>query len=36
MNKSELVSAVAAKTELTKADTERALKAFLETITETL
>jgi len=36
MNKSELVSAVAAKTELTKADTERALKAFLETITDTL
>ena len=36
MNKSELVDAVAAKTELTKADTERALKAFMETITETL
>ena len=36
MNKSELVSAVAAKTDLTKADTERALKAFMETITETL
>jgi len=36
MNKSELVSAVAGKTELTKADTERALKAFMETITETL
>jgi len=36
MNKSELVSAVAAKTDLTKADTERALKAFLETITDTL
>ncbi len=36
MNKSELVSAVAAKTEFTKADTERALKAFMDTITETL
>jgi len=36
MNKSELVSAVAAKADLTKADTERALKAFMETITETL
>ncbi len=36
MNKSELVSAVAAKTDFTKADTERALKAFMETITETL
>lgn len=36
MNKSELVSAVAAKTDFTKADTERALKAFMDTITETL
>ncbi len=36
MNKSELVSAVAEKTDFTKADTERALKAFMDTITETL
>jgi len=36
MNKSELVDAVAAKTDLTKADTERALKGFMEAITETL
>jgi len=36
MNKSELIDAVATKSGLTKADTERAFKGFLETITETL
>ena len=36
MNKSELIEAVAAKTDLTKADADRALKAVIETITETL
>ncbi len=36
MNKSELVSAMAEKSGLTKADSERAYKAFVETVTETL
>lgn len=30
MNKSELVAAMAAKTELSKKDSEKALKAFIE------
>lgn len=34
MNKSQLVDAVASKSGLTKADTERAFKAFVETISE--
>lgn len=36
MNKSELIEAIASATELTKADSERALNAFLETVTETV
>ena len=36
MNKTELVAAVAAKTELSKKDAEKALSAILETVTETL
>jgi DNA-binding protein HU-beta len=36
MNKSELVDAVAAKTGLTKADTDRTLTALLDTITDTV
>lgn len=36
MNKAELVSAVAEKTELTKKDTERVIKAFEEVVTEQL
>lgn len=36
MNKTELVAAVAAKTELTKKDAEKAVTAVLETIAETL
>ena len=36
MNKAELVAAVAAKTELTKKDSEKALKAFIEVVTEEL
>ena len=36
MNKSELIEAVASKSGLTKADAERAFKAFIETITDTL
>lgn len=36
MNKTELVAAVAAKTELTKKDAEKAVSALLETVTETL
>lgn len=36
MNKTELVAAVAAKTELSKKDAEKALSAVLETITETM
>lgn len=36
MNKSELVTAMVEKTGLTKKDTEKALKAFEETVTEEL
>ena len=36
MNKTELVAAIAEKTSLSKADSEKALKAFLETVEETL
>ncbi len=36
MNKSELVTAIAAKTELSKKDTEKTLKAFEEVVTEQL
>jgi len=36
MTKAEFVSKVAEKTELTKADSEKAVNAFLETVTETL
>ena len=36
MTKTELISAVAEKTELTKKDSEKAITAILETITETL
>lgn len=36
MNKSELVASMADKSGLTKADSERAYKAFVETVTETL
>jgi len=36
MNKSELIESVATKSGLTKADSERAVKSFIETITETL
>ena len=36
MNKTELVAAVAAKTELSKKDAEKALSAVLETVSETL
>ncbi len=36
MNKSELVSAIAAKTELSKKDAEKALKAFIDVITDEL
>lgn len=36
MNKSELVAAIAEKTELSKKDSEKMLKAFTETITEEL
>ena len=36
MNKTELISAMAAKSGLTKKDSEKALKAFEEAITETL
>ena len=36
MNKSELVTAMSEKSGLTKADSERAYKAFVETVTETL
>ncbi|TPF17950.1 HU family DNA-binding protein [Priestia megaterium] len=36
MNKTELIGAVAVKAELTKADAEKAVNAFLETVTETL
>ena len=36
MNKSELVSAMAEKTEMTKKDADKALVAFLEVVTEEL
>ena len=36
MNKTELIAAMAEKTELTKKDTERALKAFIDVVTEEL
>lgn len=36
MNKSELIEAIAEKTELTKKDSEKALAAVLDTITATL
>lgn len=36
MNKTELVNAMAAKTELSKKDAEKALKAFVDTVTEEL
>ena len=36
MNKGELVAAIADRTELTKADAEKALKAFIETVSEEL
>ena len=36
MNKTELVAAMAAKTELSKKDSEKALKAFIDVVTEEL
>ena len=36
MNKSELVSAIAEKTQLSKKDSEKALKAFIDVVTEEL
>ena len=36
MNKSELVAAIAEKTELSKKDSEKALKAFVDVVTEEL
>ena len=36
MNKTELVDAIAAKTELSKKDAEKALKAFVEVVTDEL
>ena len=36
MNKTELIAAVAAKSDLTKKDAEKALNAFEEAVTETL
>ncbi|MCL2708918.1 MAG: HU family DNA-binding protein [Defluviitaleaceae bacterium] len=36
MNKTELISAIAAKSDLTKKDAEKALKAFEEAVTEAL
>ena len=36
MNKTELISAISEKSELTKVDTEKALKAFIDTVTEEL
>ncbi|MBN2221120.1 MAG: HU family DNA-binding protein, partial [Vallitaleaceae bacterium] len=36
MNKSELVSAISAKSELSKKDAEKALKAFIDVVTEEL
>lgn len=36
MNKSELISALAAKTEMSKKDAEKAVNSFIETITDSL
>ena len=36
MNKTELVAAIAERTELTKKDAEKALKAFVDVVTEQL
>ena len=36
MNSTELISAMSEKSELTKIDTEKALKAFIDTVTEEL
>ena len=36
MNKTELISAMSEKSEQTKVDTEKALKAFIDTVTEEL
>ena len=36
MNKTELVAAIAEKSELSKKDAEKALKAFIDTVTEEL
>jgi len=36
MNKTELVAAIAEKTGLSKADSEKALKAFVDTVTEAM
>lgn len=36
MNKAELIASMAEKCELTKKDTEKALKAFMDTVQETL
>ena len=36
MNKTELIAAIAEKTELSKKDSEKALKAFVEVVTEEL
>ena len=36
MNKAELVAAIAEKTELSKEDSEKALKAFIDVVTEEL
>ncbi|MBE5928389.1 MAG: HU family DNA-binding protein [Lachnospiraceae bacterium] len=36
MNKTELIAAIAAKTELSKKDSEKAVKAFIDVVTEEL
>ena len=36
MNKTELISAMSEKSELTKVDTEKSLKAFIDTVTDEL
>ena len=36
MNKTELIAAIASKTELSKKDAEKALKAFTDVVTEEL
>lgn len=36
MNKSELIASVATKSDLSKKDAEKAIKAFVDTVTETL